>query len=330
MGKRLVEADWTLLHTCNFRCDYCFVPQHMLGEKIRVRASNETWVEAFDRHDVTWHVHMTGGEPTAYPQFSDLCERLTVNNKISLNSNLTGKSLDDFAARVDPAKVVFINAGLHHKERTGRGGQNAFVSRARELAGRGFNLMVSAVMSPEFITLAEAVRHELQQSGIVMVPKILRGSFDGQKWPHAYSAEQRKTLFHQLDLAERELERLQDRGGDQMTIDLRMDRRLLGEGEGLIYKVRDLMSETAALDKMFRGKACGAGLSFVSINADGEVHRCSSKRHLGNLLEGTFRFMPEIKSCDTSYCPYFCFKHTSEPVLSSLGNHDERQEMHAA
>jgi MoaA/NifB/PqqE/SkfB family radical SAM enzyme len=323
-GKRLVEADWTLLHTCNFRCDYCFVPSQMLGEKIAIRASNEEWVSAFDRHDVNWHIHMTGGEPTVYPMFADLCERLTANNKISLNTNLTGKSIDEFASRVSPGKVVFINAGLHHKERSARGKLVHFVERARQLAEKDFNLMVSAVMSPNFIENAEAVRLELQRYGIVMVPKILRGSFEGQIWPRAYSPFQRKAVLRFLDLAEKELERLQDRGGQEMTIDLRLDRRLLGEGEGLLYKLRDAFSETAALEKMFQGKVCGAGRSFVSINSAGDVHRCSSKLNLGNLLKGTFAFMPRIERCDTSYCPYFCFKHTSASVLKSLRAADER------
>ncbi len=248
-GKRLVEADWTLLHTCNYRCEYCFVPRSMLGEKIRIRASNEEWAEAFDRHDVKWHIHITGGEPTAYPDFAGLCEHLTINNLISLNSNLTGKSLENFVKRINPERVVFYQrrASLHGKK--GRSGLEDFLTRARQLTDSGFNLMISAVMTPEFITIAEAVRQRLMKNGIIMAPKILRGNFSGRVWPHAYSKDQRKLIFRFLDLAERELERLQDRGGHQLTIDLRLDRTLLGEGAGFIYKLRDTFSKTAALEK---------------------------------------------------------------------------------
>ena len=135
-GRRLVEADWTLLHTCNFRCDYCFVPVPLLSEKIRVSATNEQWAAAFDQHDVTWQIHMTGGEPSAYPGFVDLCARLTQNNFISLNSNLTNKSLLEFADRIDPDRVIFINAGLHHKERSNRSLVPAFIERTPSLVAR--------------------------------------------------------------------------------------------------------------------------------------------------------------------------------------------------
>ncbi len=317
-GRRLVEADWTLLHTCNFRCDYCFVPVPLLSEKIRVRASNEQWAAAFDSHDVTWHIHMTGGEPSAYPGFVDLCARLTQNNLISLNSNLTNKSLADFADRIDPGRVIFINAGLHHKERSIRSLVPSFIERVRHLSSRGFNVMVTAVMSIDFLETADDVRLTLARAGIVLVPKILRGSFDGKQWPHSYTVSQRRKIIALLDRAEPELEKVADRGGQQLSIDLRHDRQLLGEGQGLMFKVRDLVSDTAAMDKMFRGKLCGAGLSFVSITPGGDVYRCSSKRPLGNLLNGSFGFMGSPERCDTTYCPYFCFKHTSPVVLGAL------------
>ncbi len=322
-GRRLVEADWTLLHTCNFRCDYCFVPVPLLSEKIRVSATNEQWAAAFDQHDVTWQIHMTGGEPSAYPGFVDLCARLTQNNFISLNSNLTNKSLLEFADRIDPDGVIFINAGLHHKERSNRSLVPAFIERARHLSSRGFNVMVTAVMSAEFLEVANDVRRELAHSGIVLVPKILRGSFDGKQWPHAYTAGQRSEILALLDLSEPELQKVSDRGGQQLSIDVRHDRQLLGEGQGLMFKVRDIVSQTAAMDNMFRGKPCGAGLSFVSITPSGDVYRCSSKRPLGNLLNGSFAFMNKAERCDTTYCPYFCFKHTSPVVINALSQKQE-------
>ena len=27
-----IEADWQLLNTCNYRCEYCFFPDAVLGE----------------------------------------------------------------------------------------------------------------------------------------------------------------------------------------------------------------------------------------------------------------------------------------------------------
>ena len=71
-----IEADWHLLNTCNYRCSYCFFPPDVLGSKLRLFATPQQWRNGFDTAGVTWLVHITGGEPSIYPDFVDLCEEL--------------------------------------------------------------------------------------------------------------------------------------------------------------------------------------------------------------------------------------------------------------
>jgi hypothetical protein len=59
-----IEADWHLLDTCNYRCDYCFFGPETLGSKLRTFASPEGWKSAFDATGDVWLLHMTGGEPS--------------------------------------------------------------------------------------------------------------------------------------------------------------------------------------------------------------------------------------------------------------------------
>src|SRR6187402_356769 len=112
-----IEADWILLQTCNYRCSYCFAPPEMLGEKLRTFGTPRQWGDSFDRTGRTWLLHITGGEPSIYPDFVELTEILTARHYISLNTNLTHASLRDFAGRVEPSRVNFINAGFHLEER---------------------------------------------------------------------------------------------------------------------------------------------------------------------------------------------------------------------
>ena len=315
---QLVEVDWTLLHSCNFRCDYCFVPVDLLGEKIKVRASPEEWETAFSRYDVKWQIHITGGEPSNYPRFVDLCYGLTRTNVISLNSNLSNRSILTFADRIDPQSVIFINAGLHYQERSHRSDPNVFIERASMLARKGFNTLVSAVMSPAMIEIADDVSQKLAVYGVTLVPKALRGAYDGKNWPHAYTSAQKHKILRLLDKAQAKLENVQALASGQASIDMNFDRKLLGRGAGLVFKLRDLVSDTEAIAKMFRGKECGAGVSFVSMSADGAMHRCSSKRYLGNLLDTSLKFMEEPQRCDTQYCPYFCAKHTNSATLDRI------------
>jgi len=133
-----VEADWYLLDTCNYRCDYCFLNQATLGKKLATSAEPEEWRNAYDATGLTWLLHLTGGEPSLYPGFADLASALTERHYLSLNSNMTGPALRAFAERVDPHRVSFINAGLHLAERERRRGEAAFVRHVEMLRDRDF------------------------------------------------------------------------------------------------------------------------------------------------------------------------------------------------
>src|SRR4030095_11442248 len=109
--------------------------------KVQVHATPAEWRTAFDRTGKTWLLHLTGGEPSHYPGFAELCAALTGRHIISLNTNLTGPSLLDFAGQIDPARVRFINAGLHPAERARRDGLPVFLRHAEALLARGFPLM---------------------------------------------------------------------------------------------------------------------------------------------------------------------------------------------
>src|SRR5262245_6196950 len=115
-----IEANWHLLNTCNFRCEYCFFSAEVLGEKLRTFAGVDEWQTAFNATGKTWLAHITGGEPSVYPNFIELCERITERHYISVNSNLTHATFAKFAERIEPSRVSFINAGLHLVEREGR------------------------------------------------------------------------------------------------------------------------------------------------------------------------------------------------------------------
>ena len=132
-----VEADFILLRTCNYRCSYCFIPPHLLASKLPSHGSNEAWEQGFHATGKTWLIHITGGEPTVYPGFVDLCRRLQTRHYLSLNSNLSQDCVDEFAASVDPARVHFINAALHLEERQKKCELDAFIERGASLARRG-------------------------------------------------------------------------------------------------------------------------------------------------------------------------------------------------
>ncbi|MGH7488978.1 MAG: radical SAM protein, partial [bacterium] len=215
-----IEADWILLQTCNYRCSYCFASPQTLGQKLRTFATPQQWRAAFDATDRTWLLHITGGEPSIYPGLVDLCETLAERHYLSLNSNLTHGSLADFARRVDPSRVNFINAGFHLEERDRRSGHAAFVANGEALCARGFSLLVSLVATPAALERFDDAATILRPLGLVPIPKLFRGVHQGSHYPEAYSPLDKKRFAYCARLARECYAPILERMAERPSVDL--------------------------------------------------------------------------------------------------------------
>jgi MoaA/NifB/PqqE/SkfB family radical SAM enzyme len=287
-----IEGDWLIFSTCNYRCDYCFLSDEALGAKVQVHATPAEWRAAFERTGKTWLLHITGGEPTHYPDFVELCAALSERHSLSLNSNLTGPSILEFAERIDPARVSFINAGLHPAERARRNGLALFLRHGEALQRRGFPLMVTVVATPEVLHRFDEAVAQLAPIGVVPFPKLMQGWQGGRLYPDAYTAEER-ALFRRHSLAAERASPRFGGWGERPSID-----PTLG---------RDHLDRTPD----YRGRLCSAGQEFVMIRPDGDVMRCGAGVPMGNLLAGTVTFARKAKACDRRHCFYFCEKFTA-------------------
>jgi len=295
-----IECDWTLLWTCNYRCSYCFYGEPVLGKKLAVRASPATWREALAETGHTWLLHITGGEPSIYPGFVNLCEEITGNHLISLNTNLSNPSMMEFARRIRPERVNFINAGFHMTERHRRQGAATFVSHAKALRDAGFPIIVSVVATPRVVEMLPILTRYFSRNGLHLAPKVLRGWFAGRPYPRGYLPEQKSILREYIAVARARYDELiVDPPAGPPSIDIFNDDQLL-DGE-----------------PSFRGRPCSAGVRFVSMDPEGNVFRCSARTPLGNLLDGGFRLLETPQSCNTQYCVYFCQKYTNDALAQS-------------
>jgi MoaA/NifB/PqqE/SkfB family radical SAM enzyme len=289
-----VECDWHLLSTCNYRCRYCFFPPEQLGSKLKVHASPREWRDAFAATGRRWLIHFTGGEPTIYPEFVTLCALLARDHLLSINTNLSHKSVRALAGEVDAARISFINASLHAAERTRHRGFAQFFANARFLQNAGFRVVVTVVATPAVVAAFADLRAACAAHGLVLAPKVLRGSHQGRNYPSFYTAAERALLRAEVARA-RDAYTARFPDWPRPSIDVFSDDELLMGRPG------------------FRGVPCAAGLRFVSLASDGEVRRCNTGRpSLGNLLRRSVRFAAAPLPCDTSYCVYFCKKYTAE------------------
>lgn len=288
-----IEGDWLLFRTCNYRCDYCFLPASVLGEKVQIHATPAEWRAAFDRTGKTWLLHMTGGEPSHYPDFIELAATLTERHFMSLNSNLTGPAIERFAERIDPARVSFVNAGLHPAERERRKGLGVFLRHAEKLRARGFPIMVTVVATPAVLRNFEAIIDALRPIGLRPIPKMLQGKHGNGRYPESYTEEERDLFRRYSEAAEGSYPHLFGGGRERPSIDPTL-------GRGHLAKTPDYL-----------GRMCSAGQEFVMIGPRGNVFRCGGGATMGNLLAGSVRFESKAAPCDRAHCFYFCEKFTS-------------------
>jgi len=287
-----IEADWQLLNTCNYRCTYCFFSSDILGEKLKTCAAAHRWGDAIDSTSLTWLLHMTGGEPSAYQDFVELCARLTARHFISLNSNMTNRAWEDFSRSIDPSRVAFVNAGLHLEERERRKEISSYLRNIEALSSRGFLVLPSLVATPTALHRFEEAIELLRPLALFPVPKAIRGAHEGNWYPYGYSAADRK-LFLTYSNAAKSFYR--DKLKELPTIDVFHD-------DAILYG-----------EPTFKGLWCEAGHKLVKIEPNGDVYRCSPDSGvIGNLLDGTFKRDDGPSRCETSYCYYFCQKYAEK------------------
>ena len=297
-----VEADWVLLRTCNFRCTYCAIPLDELAGRITTYATPSEWLAAFNATGKSWLLHLTGGEPSVYPSFVNLCEHLTRNHYLSLNTNLSHPCMDQFSERVDPGRVHYINAALHYDERVTKDSIDVFIERVQRFESRGFNVLISSVMTPGMAERFSELQSQFEASGLFIIPKAMRGWCEGQLYPDSYTKDQRRFISVHLARAREKYAPAIARTGEHPTINMLEDERFL----------KSVPSYT--------GKLCASGVNFVQIEPDGGVLRCNSGQRLGNILLRNLSLLETPRRCDTTYCPYFCEKYTAPRFVAAEGH----------
>jgi len=287
-----IEADWVLLSACNYRCDYCFWNEKELNKRIQLNDSVKSIITFFERSELTWLVHLTGGEPFAFPGFTRLCQGLVGKHFISLNTNLSLPGIDEFKVSIDPKRVSFINCALHIQQREQREGISLFLRRFHSLQKHGFRSFVSYVMVPSLFDRFEDDFCFFKSEGIPLIPKMLQGTFAGEIFPDAYTESQRQLFNNYSLLAEDYYCQIQGDNQEKESINLSLDREFVSNG------IPD-----------YRGRLCQAGYKFVRIRENGDIRRCGPADVLGNLLSGIFYWRGTPSVCSEMECPYFCAKY---------------------
>jgi len=250
---------------------------------------------------------MTGGEPTLYPEFVDLCEHLTQNHYVSVNTNLSNDSMRQFAQRINPGRVNFVHAALHIQERKTKKSISAFIERVHELKKKTFTVLVSQMMTQDAIQKFTEISRYFENHGLILIPKVLRCVRKGKRFPLAYTSEQKLLINDYLEEAEKKYLKVLNNMKESPTI---------------------LFSDFRFIDNLpdFRGRLCNAGRKFVRIAPNGTVFRCNTSEVQGNILFRDVQFFNAPEPCNTSYSPYWCFKYlVGDEEQGSTVLHDKQE-----
>ncbi len=305
-----IEADWNLMTTCNFRCSYCYWDKEALARKIVPLASNEHIASFFDATGLAWLLHITGGEPFAYPGFVELCSMLTRRHLISINTNGDSDRIQDFARCIDPARVDYVHFSVHVRERDHRNGVDRFVRNIEALRSARFETFCSCVMHPDLFPMFPETWESYAARGIVIIPKALQGSQFGRKLPEGYTADERAVF---VEYARRAEEHYRDQFAarrEPPTVNPLLDEDLLLGGQ-----------------PNFRGQICAAGDRFVRIWEDGNIYRCGKQDMLGSFVTGQFDRRLGPSACTEQECPYFCEKYLARGKSVVSFRSSRRQEV---
>eukprot|EP00831_Metopus_contortus_P034677 TRINITY_DN27635_c0_g1_i3.p1 TRINITY_DN27635_c0_g1~~TRINITY_DN27635_c0_g1_i3.p1 ORF type:complete len:451 (-),score=102.94 TRINITY_DN27635_c0_g1_i3:243-1571(-) len=184
---------WNMTRKCNFRCEYCYFPHD--NTPVTETLDAERITDFLDATGTTWKVGLTGGEPFIYPGIIGICEILTRNHIIGMDTNLSVSSkVREFAERVDPNRVHNLYVALHIEERERIKGVDAFINNARLLMDKGFAVIVNYVVHPTLEARFQADCDFFAEHGIRITPRPFRGDFEGKRYPEAYG-DQAQAIF---------------------------------------------------------------------------------------------------------------------------------------
>lgn len=214
---------------------------------------------------------MSGGETFLYPRFVELAEALTRNHFISINTNLSTPNVFEFADKIDPERVLTLNAGLHILERVKRkGGVEKYIEAFHYFQQRGFNIRLEYVTYPPLLARLEKDMDYYKSRGIETFNiKIFRGTYEGKPYPASFTEEE-QALINEYLADTREWEIMKS-------------------------------------DNNFFGLPCASGQRSFAMDPSGTLRRCITlRKEYGNLFTGRYYMDDTPKPCPARRCacPY--------------------------
>jgi MoaA/NifB/PqqE/SkfB family radical SAM enzyme len=213
---------------------------------------------------------MLGGEPFMHPRFIELCQGLTENHIISMNTNLSSPKVYEFADKIDPKKVRYFICSTHIPELERLNLKKDFFKKYDYMNKKGFRMEASLVVWPPLLKRLKNICDEFQENGVTLMPTVFRGFYEGKRYPESYT--------------KKELILIRESNKQKES-------KLLAE----------IQSAHGALT--FEGSMCKAGVNHIVVSENGDVSRCASSHTImGNIYKNNVKFLEKPEECNFRIC----------------------------
>jgi len=271
---------WDICFSCNYRCSYCYLSgnhqEHHSGKSpyLGIQAMAEVWNRIYKKYGKC-HIHISGGEPTTYPDFFAIIAELSSMHALEFDTNLSF----DPSILIEKVKAekVKINSSFH----ADHADFNTFFSKVLRLRDKGFKIGVSYVGYPPFLPRLEEYREICNRHNVEWAVQAFRGTFQGKEYPSSYTDSERK-LINALPEG--------------------------SAGDGAVTKeiLKHHTEERAKRERERR--LCRMGQMLVKIYPNGNAFRCCASAEegdkVGNIFEeADFKLLDEPRYCEKAICP---------------------------
>jgi len=141
-----------------------------------------------------YRINFTGGEPFLVPNIVEACIELTKKHFISFNTNLTSKKVKEFAEKINPERVLFINASCHIKELERMNLLSRYIHNFLLCKNRGFNIGAIEVGYPPLLKESDKYKKKFLEKGIELTFWVYVGTYKGKFYPDSYNEKEREIL----------------------------------------------------------------------------------------------------------------------------------------
>lgn len=258
-----VHFGLDLTYACNYACPYCVLPP-----ATKHRSVSE-WTRAWERMHRKYgqcYIYMSGGEPSIYPGFYELVERISAMHVVDLCTNLSF-DVERLVLKLSPDRFK-ISATFHPTQVS----FSEFLPRAvlaREHLPQRFppKRSIYYVADPEQMKDMPEYASKLEANGLILVPLPLMVGHD------IANDESEKDLIASLS---------PNKGFSDDKLEFQLKR----------------LSPA--------GRLCHAGQRYAHIRGDGRVDRCTryEDRQLGDFFSEDFELFPEPRACRQEWCPF--------------------------